>query len=74
MLISTLSLLFPKDLFNLAPKKPNWDLKRDLEKKMDRLEKSTIIAIAQLIRLRLKAEGGIDAGVMDLKAVVDDDE
>ncbi|RIA92293.1 mRNA splicing factor, partial [Glomus cerebriforme] len=29
------------DLFNLAPKKPNWDLKRDVEKKLAKLEKKT---------------------------------
>ncbi|CAG8669089.1 9328_t:CDS:10, partial [Racocetra fulgida] len=30
-----------EDLFNLAPKKPNWDLKRDVEKKLAKLEKKT---------------------------------
>ncbi|CAG8639595.1 2079_t:CDS:2, partial [Cetraspora pellucida] len=29
------------DLFNLAPKKPNWDLKRDVEKKLAKLERKT---------------------------------
>ncbi|CAG8550447.1 6587_t:CDS:2 [Dentiscutata heterogama] len=29
------------DLFNLAPKKPNWDLKRDVEKKLTKLERKT---------------------------------
>jgi coiled-coil domain-containing protein 12 len=37
------------DLSNLKPKKANWDLKRDLSKKLDRLEKLTNIAMADLI-------------------------
>ncbi|CAG8482280.1 5134_t:CDS:2 [Ambispora gerdemannii] len=44
------------DLFNLAPKKPNWDLKRDVEKKLAKLDKKTQVAIAQLIRIRLQDE------------------
>ena len=43
----------PLDLFNLQPKKPNWDLKRDVEKKMERLNQRTDIAIARLIKARL---------------------
>lgn len=38
------------DLNNLAPKKPNWDLKRDLEKRLERLDKMTMIAVSDLIR------------------------
>ncbi|RIB21605.1 mRNA splicing factor, partial [Gigaspora rosea] len=37
------------DLFNLAPKKPNWDLKRDVEKKLAKLERKTQASIAHLI-------------------------
>ncbi|KAF8473939.1 cwf18 pre-mRNA splicing factor-domain-containing protein [Kalaharituber pfeilii] len=54
----------PIDLFNLQPKKPNWDLKRDVEKKLDRLRPRTKSAIARIIRERInnakaksKAEG-----------------
>eukprot|EP00842_Homolaphlyctis_polyrhiza_P004986 jgi/Hompol1/5489/HPOL_001989-RA len=43
------------DLENLAPKKPNWDLKRDLDKKMEKLARKTQAAITDLIRQRLKA-------------------
>ncbi|KAL8570181.1 hypothetical protein ACOMHN_030980 [Nucella lapillus] len=43
------------DLVNLAPRKPDWDLKRDCAKKLERLEKRTQRAIAELIRERLKA-------------------
>ncbi|RUP51071.1 cwf18 pre-mRNA splicing factor-domain-containing protein [Jimgerdemannia flammicorona] len=40
------------DLFNLAPRKPNWDLKRDVEKKLAKLDRRTQTAIAELIRMR----------------------
>ncbi|GFO20390.1 coiled-coil domain-containing protein 12 [Plakobranchus ocellatus] len=43
------------DLNNLAPRKPDWDLKRDVSKKLEKLEKRTQRAIAELIRERLKA-------------------
>ncbi|KAK6971173.1 coiled-coil domain-containing protein 12 [Biomphalaria glabrata] len=43
------------DLSNLAPRKPDWDLKRDISKKLDKLERKTQRAIAELIRERLKA-------------------
>lgn len=48
------------DLADLAPRKPNWDLKRDLEQKLAKLERRTDLAIAQLIRQRLKEEGNTD--------------
>lgn len=41
------------DLLSLAPRKPDWDLKRDAEKKFKRLEKRTARAIAELTRERL---------------------
>ncbi|CDH48230.1 hypothetical protein RO3G_10424 [Lichtheimia corymbifera JMRC:FSU:9682] len=44
------------DLFNLQPKKPNWDLKRDVEKKLERLDRRTQKAILELIRQRLSNE------------------
>ena len=42
------------DIVNLAPRKPDWDLKRDVSKKLEKLEKQTQRAIAELIRERLK--------------------
>ncbi|XP_066994857.2 coiled-coil domain-containing protein 12 [Anabrus simplex] len=42
------------DITNLAPRKPDWDLKRDVAKKLERLERRTQKAIAELIRERLK--------------------
>ncbi|KAJ0065989.1 hypothetical protein NL108_001208, partial [Boleophthalmus pectinirostris] len=37
------------DLANLAPRKPDWDLKRDVAKKLEKLERRTQRAIAELI-------------------------
>ena len=45
----------PIDLFKLQPKKPNWDLKRDLAEKMDILNVRTDNAIARLVRERIEA-------------------
>lgn len=44
------------DLSTLAPKKIDWDLKRDIEKKLQKLERRTQRCIAEMIRQRL-AEG-----------------
>lgn len=43
------------DLFKLQPRKPNWDLKRDLDKKMEVLNVRTDNAIARLVRERITA-------------------
>ncbi|KAA1072350.1 hypothetical protein PGT21_033029 [Puccinia graminis f. sp. tritici] len=45
------------DLTKIQPKKPNWDLKRDLTKKLSKLEPITQAAFATLIRRRMQAEG-----------------
>lgn len=42
------------DLFKLQPKKPNWDLKRDMEKKLEVLNLRTENAIARLVRERIE--------------------
>jgi len=42
------------DLFKLQPKKPNWDLKRDLDKKLEVLNVRTDNAIARLVRQRIE--------------------
>lgn len=42
------------DLFKLQPKKPNWDLKRDLEKKLEVLNVRTENAIARMVRERIE--------------------
>ncbi|VDL93376.1 unnamed protein product [Schistocephalus solidus] len=52
------------NLFNLAPRKPDWDLKRGVEKKLRKLERRTQRVIAELIRERLKnSESNLDVAV-----------
>ena len=41
---------------SIAPKKVNWDLKRDIAKKLNKLERRTQKAIVELLRERLEAE------------------
>jgi len=55
------------DLLNIAPKRPNWDLKREMEKKLAKLERKTQEAIHTLIRQRL---AGQKPGSMDLSAAM----
>ncbi|MCP9259024.1 39S ribosomal protein L22, mitochondrial [Dirofilaria immitis] len=43
------------DITTLAPRKIDWDLKRDIAEKLEKLERRTERAMAQLIRERLKA-------------------
>jgi len=43
----------PLDLFKLQPKKPNWDLKRDLDRKLEILNVRTDNAIARMVRERI---------------------
>lgn len=47
------------DLFKLQPKKPNWDLKRDLEQKMKPLDVQTENAIARMVRERIEGQKAI---------------
>jgi len=64
------------DFTNLAPKKPDWDLKRDIAPKLEKLEKRTQKAIAELIRERLKEEdlaNAVAAGTSVSLAEEDDD-
>ncbi|KAJ3826445.1 mRNA splicing factor [Lentinula raphanica] len=46
------------NVFNIAPKRPNWDLKRETDKKLAKLERKTQEAIHTLIRQRLAAQKG----------------
>lgn len=46
------------DLFKLQPKRPNWDLKRDLEAKLAVLDVRTDNAIARLVRERVGGQSG----------------
>lgn len=54
------------DIQNLAPRKPDWDLKRDVSKKLEILERKTQRAIAELIRDRLRSN---EERNIDLQAV-----
>lgn len=58
--------LLVKDISNLAPRKPDWDLKRDIAKKLEILERRTQKAIAEEVRARLKQ------GQQDLAAYVNE--
>ena len=46
----------PIDLFALQPRKPNWDLKRDVARKMEVLNARTENAIARLVRERIEGQ------------------
>lgn len=67
----------PLDLFKLQPKRPNWDLKRDLDRKLEVLNVRTENAVARLVRERIagaqaakKKAGG---GAKTTTAVADGD-
>jgi coiled-coil domain-containing protein 12 len=51
-----------EDLSAIAPKKANWDLKRDIKPKLDKLDKRTQKAIVELLKQRLEQEAatGLD--------------
>lgn len=52
------------DISSLAPRKPDWDLKRDVAKKLEKLERRTQKAIAELIWERLKQRNEDDLSAM----------
>lgn len=67
------------DLTNLAPRKPDWDLKRDVAKKLEKLERRTQRAIAELIHERLKVGNGdlataVNSGVNKAQVDAESDE
>eukprot|EP01104_Vermistella_antarctica_P020993 TRINITY_DN9243_c0_g1_i1.p1 TRINITY_DN9243_c0_g1~~TRINITY_DN9243_c0_g1_i1.p1 ORF type:complete len:104 (-),score=38.43 TRINITY_DN9243_c0_g1_i1:52-363(-) len=45
-----------QDIINLAPKKPNWDLKRDVGRKLERVDVRTQQALIKLIQEKVDAE------------------
>jgi len=45
----------PTTLEDLAPKRANWDLKRDLQRKMDILDEQTQAVIIELVKKRIAA-------------------
>ena len=52
-----------QDISNLAPRKPDWDLKRDVAKKLEKLQRRTQKSIAELTLERLKQEKDLGAAV-----------
>lgn len=58
------------ELTSLAPKKVTFDLKRAIESRLDKLERATDRAIAELIRERLKEEAAAQGEEQDLLAAV----
>ena len=50
---------------NVTTKKVNWDLKRDIQAKMDKLERRTQRAIVDLLRERLEREAAEDGDGLD---------
>ncbi|KAI6127777.1 mRNA splicing factor [Pisolithus croceorrhizus] len=52
------------NVFNIAPKRPNWDLKREMGRKLAKLERKTQEAIHTLIRQRLSSQKGQSEDIM----------
>ena len=48
---------------DIAPKKANWDLKRDVSRKLGRLEKRTQRAIIDLIREKVEGGGDLNKAI-----------
>jgi coiled-coil domain-containing protein 12 len=67
------------EVSNLAPKKIDFDLKRAISKKLQKLEKRTQMAISELIRMRLKSQNdedfvtNINVGASEAAHTVDSD-
>ncbi|KAL5200367.1 hypothetical protein ABZP36_021570 [Zizania latifolia] len=47
---------------NIAPKNPNWDLKRDVQKKFDKLEKRTQKALAEIALEQQREKEALEEG------------
>ena len=64
--VTYLSLYFTTCLqdpiVSIAPKKPNWDLRRDVAKKLEKLERRTQRAIVELMS-KLPVFGNLDDGI-----------
>lgn len=52
-------------LLNVVPKKANWDLRRDVEKKLAKLERRTQRALVQLMQEQHREQLAIDGGQAD---------
>ena len=49
------------DLLNLAPRKIDWDLKRDLAKKLEKLERRTNRSVVEILQAKHAAANDPDA-------------
>ncbi|KAJ1857619.1 Coiled-coil domain-containing protein 12 [Coemansia sp. RSA 720] len=47
------------DITSIAPRRPNWDLKRELNKRLDELKLQNEIAVADIIRKRIQLSKNI---------------
>lgn len=68
------------DVTNLAPRKVDYDLKRSIAKKLQKLEKRTQKAISELIRDRLKSQNdennlamNVNVGARETEEAKDED-
>ncbi|CAN1266674.1 Coiled-coil domain-containing protein 12 [Linum perenne] len=52
---------------NIAPKKPNWDLRRDVQKKLDKLERRTQKALYKLMG---KSRNNINSTVLHWFSII----
>lgn len=52
-------------LLNVVPKKANWDLRRDVEKKLAKLERRTQRALVQLMQEQQREQLAKDGGQAD---------
>lgn len=52
----------------MAPKKANWDLKRDIAKKMQKLERRTQIALLEIMKEMEREQFENEGGVADTEA------
>ena len=44
------------EVLNIVPKKPNWDLKRDVQKKLQKLARRTQRSVAEMIQAKADEE------------------
>lgn len=52
------------DIINVAPKKANWDLRRDVAKKLEKLERRTQRALVAIMQEQQKQKLDRDGGQM----------
>lgn len=70
-----MAFVYQVELSNLAPKKATFDLKRGIQTSLDKLERATDRAIAELIRERLVTEGQSDLlAAVNAGAMADQDQ